>query len=344
MLYFKESERMKVKAKLSLMLVLVMLVSAFAAVPAAASDEEGTGGKFTYWLCNKKASCKMEAEAGESFYMNRLLEKWTDKKYWMAVPVTGKWKSSNKKVASVSGKDGLVKAKKAGKAKISVKFNGKTYTCTLTVKKKGKLIKGDYKKLVKQDAAFKKYASSKITKANFIKASNAVKAYKKFCNKLYAKLNPTTGTLWQKPTRIIHQVLYAEKAAEKVYLFAQDQLPGAFRIKSVKKNSANQLTITLTKPVSALQYAMLEHLGQANEYETSGLQFDKMIVTEYDDDGEPMAEENETVHVWGYCKFVKGSSKVVVKRSSGSSDTFEDVTNISVLDGYFSGADEILVK
>ena len=45
-----------------------------------------------------------------------------------------KWSSSNKKVATVS-KKGVVKAKKAGKAIIRAKYKGKTYKCTVTVKK-----------------------------------------------------------------------------------------------------------------------------------------------------------------------------------------------------------------
>ncbi len=43
------------------------------------------------------------------------------------------WKTSKKAVATV--KDGIVTAKKAGKATISAKYNGKTYKCKVTVKK-----------------------------------------------------------------------------------------------------------------------------------------------------------------------------------------------------------------
>ncbi len=46
-----------------------------------------------------------------------------------------KWTSNNKKVATVS-KKGKVKAKKAGKAKITAKVGKKKYTCKVTVKKK----------------------------------------------------------------------------------------------------------------------------------------------------------------------------------------------------------------
>ena len=44
------------------------------------------------------------------------------------------WKSSNKKVATVS--KGTVKAKKAGKTTITAKVSGKTFKCSVTVKKK----------------------------------------------------------------------------------------------------------------------------------------------------------------------------------------------------------------
>ena len=43
------------------------------------------------------------------------------------------WSSKNKKVATVT-KKGVVKAKRAGKAKIIAKYKGKKYTCTVTVK------------------------------------------------------------------------------------------------------------------------------------------------------------------------------------------------------------------
>ena len=47
-----------------------------------------------------------------------------------------KWKSSNKKVATVSSK-GKIKAKKKGKATITATYKGKKYKCKITVKAKG---------------------------------------------------------------------------------------------------------------------------------------------------------------------------------------------------------------
>ena len=47
------------------------------------------------------------------------------------------WSSNNKKIATVS-KKGVVTAKKAGKANITAKVNGKKYVCKVTVKNKKK--------------------------------------------------------------------------------------------------------------------------------------------------------------------------------------------------------------
>ena len=46
-----------------------------------------------------------------------------------------KWRSSNAKIASVN-KNGVVRGKRAGKAKITGYLNGKRYVCRVTVKKK----------------------------------------------------------------------------------------------------------------------------------------------------------------------------------------------------------------
>lgn len=50
------------------------------------------------------------------------------------VTSTVKWESSNKTIATVSSK-GKVTARKAGKATITAKVNGKSYSCKITVKK-----------------------------------------------------------------------------------------------------------------------------------------------------------------------------------------------------------------
>ena len=48
-----------------------------------------------------------------------------------------KWKSSNRKIATVS-KNGIIKAKKAGKCIITAKYQKKSYKCRVTVRIKKK--------------------------------------------------------------------------------------------------------------------------------------------------------------------------------------------------------------
>ena len=59
------------------------------------------------------------------------------------------WKSSKPKVATVT-KNGTIKAKKKGKAKITVNYGGKTYTCTVKVYKS--LSKKQREKMAKKEA------------------------------------------------------------------------------------------------------------------------------------------------------------------------------------------------
>ena len=72
------------------------------------------------------------------------------------------WKSSKPKVASVSP-NGTINAKKAGKARISVNYNGKTYICNVKVYKS--LSKKKREKLAKQEAKriVKAYTNNKMT-------------------------------------------------------------------------------------------------------------------------------------------------------------------------------------
>ena len=67
-------------------------------------------------------------------------------KYTLKITGTSKkvkWKSSNKKVATVNSK-GKVKAKKKGTATITAKVGGKKYKCKITVKKASKIKAGNY--------------------------------------------------------------------------------------------------------------------------------------------------------------------------------------------------------
>lgn len=102
------------KKKLSVLLMLVMLLTLVS--PAAS--------------VNAKAKIKISKTKTTLSVGDTITLKMTGTKK------TVKWTTSNKKVATVS-KKGKVVAKKVGSTKIKAKVSGKTYTCKVTVKKKG---------------------------------------------------------------------------------------------------------------------------------------------------------------------------------------------------------------
>ena len=115
---------------------------------------------------------------------------------------TVKWKSTKKKVATVT-KDGIVKAKKAGKATIKATYKGRTYKCKIRVykslskKQRTKMARKQAKRIVK---TYTKPSMSKKEKAyrlaiylfaNLSQQGNqSGSAYKKnYGNEEYAALN-----------------------------------------------------------------------------------------------------------------------------------------------------------
>ena len=109
---------------------------------------------------------------------------------------TVKWKSSNKKVATVSSK-GKVTGKKTGTAKITATIGKKKYTCTVTVKKKPAiskktvtLRKGKSTTLKLNNATAKKVTwSSKNKKVAKVSRTGKVTGVKKGTTTIYAKYN-----------------------------------------------------------------------------------------------------------------------------------------------------------
>lgn len=106
---------------------------------------------------------------------------------------TPSWKSSNKKVATVS-KAGKVTGKKAGKAKITATIGKKKYTCTVTVKKKPTLSKtsvtirkGKSVTLKLNNAPAKVTWSSANKKVAKVSSKGKVTGVKKGTTTIYAK-------------------------------------------------------------------------------------------------------------------------------------------------------------
>ena len=113
-----------------------------------------------------------------------------------------KWKSTKKKVATVT-KDGVVKAKKAGKTTIKATYKGRTYKCKIRVYKslsreqRTKMAKKEAKRIVKKytkpsmSKKEKAYRLAKYLYTNLSQQWNqSGSAYKKnYGNEAYAALN-----------------------------------------------------------------------------------------------------------------------------------------------------------
>ncbi len=109
------------KSFLSLLLVLSMAFAMFALpVTAFASESEGAGAKISF----SDESIELNKKKSKQLSLN---------KNGMADDAVISWKSSNKKVASVSS-SGKVKAKKVGTAKITATVKGTDIKATCKVK------------------------------------------------------------------------------------------------------------------------------------------------------------------------------------------------------------------
>ncbi len=120
------------------MSVLVMLGS----FPAVMTAENYTSPFIiTAQAASKKThlkKTKITLTAGKTYTLKLL-----DKKGKTISATKVKWKTANKKIATVS-KKGKITAKKKGNVKITATYKGKKYTCTVTVKKAStKPAKGD---------------------------------------------------------------------------------------------------------------------------------------------------------------------------------------------------------
>lgn len=126
----------------------VILVSLMMLVVIASTTTVFAKSKSRYKLSDTKITMKVKTS-----YTLTLEEKQRFGSYPLK-NVKIKWSSSNKKVASV--KNGVVKAKKIGKATIKAKYKGKTYKCKVTVKKNAKPLKAkSLKEVLNSDGTLK---------------------------------------------------------------------------------------------------------------------------------------------------------------------------------------------
>lgn len=100
---------------------------------------------FCFLFCIISFMMRSFSVKGESRYVTPKEPKISQKKVYMCkgdrillkvknTKKKGKWKSRNKKVAVVT-KNGIVKAKRTGKAKITASLGKKTFSCTVVVQK-----------------------------------------------------------------------------------------------------------------------------------------------------------------------------------------------------------------
>ena len=111
----------------------VILVSLMMLVVIASTTSVFAKGKSKYKLSDTKITMQVKTSYTLSLDVKQRFGSYPLKN------VKIKWSSSNKKVASV--KNGVVFAKRTGKATIKAKYKGKTYKCKVTVKKNAKPLK-----------------------------------------------------------------------------------------------------------------------------------------------------------------------------------------------------------
>ena len=170
-----------------------------------------------------------------------------------------KWKSSNKKIASVN-KYGVVTAKKAGKCTITATYKGKTVKCKITVPKV--TVKLSKKKLtVRYNQSGSVYFSNKPSGANIyikkIKNSKSKVAYASFENSYVSvrglKPGKTTVTVWFNngakkkfqvvvPKLNLEEKMLSQKCYAKVGTIWKDTYGWRYGNVTIQNNSGKNIT------------------------------------------------------------------------------------------------------
>ena len=123
-------------------------------------------------------------EAGQTFWIGDYFFSFVnyETNYGSELPL--RYRSDNKAVAFVGANTGKVKTRKAGTAVITATYEGKDYTCTLHVKKKGALKStSTYKKMNQAAAALSKFYNKKLSTKNSTAVFKACAAYFKAVGK-----------------------------------------------------------------------------------------------------------------------------------------------------------------
>lgn len=252
------------------------------------------------WEQTRTKKCKIEVEAGQTIDLfSSLILPWGEGH----VHPEGKWKSSNKKIASVN-KYGVVKVRKTGTAKITVKAGKTTYACTLKVKKKGTILKGNFKKLYNQYKVLKKESKKKISASNFSAILADLNKYNKMVEKYKAR-SLYSGVYDKKKKKFLYDESSIGELYRKLSEFASSKSSGLFTVTKVTRNSSKSLTFTLSKPVSTFQLDIMHYLydPKSNTFDPPGIDFFG-------------SNTEESLDISISCTFKKGSKEVKVSLAS----------------------------
>lgn len=154
------------RKRLAVFLCILFVLPAIMAVMPQTAQEVQAANVSMYWNGTMSTTQgKVTVEQGAKFYVGDHLVVY-DGLVKTGSMVKASYSSSKKSVASVNGK-GYVEAKSTGTAKITVKYKGKSQTCTLKVVKAGSFGKKDaYTKLADAAETVAKGIPSKITTSN----------------------------------------------------------------------------------------------------------------------------------------------------------------------------------
>ncbi len=154
--------RIHLKQKLTVGIsVLVILTMILSVLPITSTEVQAASSQMNWY--DGDAETSMIVEAGSKFYIGDFVMVLSGNSSATASMVKASYKSARTKVASVNSK-GNVSAKKAGTTDITVKYQGNTILCHLTVEKKGSF--GKDEAITKMRAAAKTLAKKMPSKLN----------------------------------------------------------------------------------------------------------------------------------------------------------------------------------
>lgn len=114
-------------------IILMIIVMTMSSSPINIATQLNAKEPFSVVAQAAKAKTHLNKTKKSIYIGKKYTLKLLDKKGKTITATKVKWKSSNKKIASVN-KNGVVTGKKAGKAKITATYKGKKYVATITVK------------------------------------------------------------------------------------------------------------------------------------------------------------------------------------------------------------------